>query len=577
VQSNENNAAGRLQQSTPAPPDLLLLIRAGRALQEQGRLAEAIAVFKQALLTYNDSAELHNNLGNAYQEAGRQDLARGAYEDAIAADDTFVPALQNLGYMLVNFGLLDEGLEHLRRAQALRPRPINQVMLATSLPVIYHSVDDLRQRRETLEASVRQLVDEGVTLDVTATTAPTNFFAAYQGFNDCELQRNLCRVYQAPQPVEPRPRGDRGDRIRVGFLSSHFCNHTIGRLNLGRVQQLDRQRFEVTVIASGHHSDEVATAFRQCADRFVALSHRIDQARQQIASLPLDVLVFADVGMNTLTYTLAMSRMAPVQCVTWGHPVTTGSPAIDYFISSQWLETAEADDHYTERLIRLANLGTYYYCPRLTSPPRTRESFGLDSARHVYLCPQTLFKIHPEFDAYLGEILRRDPKGDLVLLAGRQPQWTQLLRERFERTMPDVASRVRFLPGLPYQEFLQLNAAADVLLDPIHFGGGNTSYEGLAVGTPIVTQPGPYLRSRITLALYRKMNLTDCVAAAFEHYVDLSVRLGSDPEFRAAVSEKILEACPVLYEDRQESDEIERFLVWAAAERPGAWSVAAPR
>jgi protein O-GlcNAc transferase len=556
----------------PTPEDLALLIRAGRTLQEQGRLAEAIAVFRQALLTFRDSAELLNNLGNAYQEAGRQDLARGAYEDAIAADDTFVPAHQNLGYMLVNFGLLDEGLSHLRRAQEVRPKPINQVMLATSLPVIYHSVDDLRQSRETLEANVRQLVDEGVTLDVTSSTAPTNFFAAYQGFNDRELQQALSRVYQAPQPVEPRPRADRSDRIRVGFLSSHFCNHTIGRLNLGRIQHLDGQRFEVTVIASGHHTDELGAAFRQCADRFVELSGRVEIARQQIATLPLDVLVFTDVGMNSLTYTLAMSRMAPVQCVTWGHPVTTGNPAIDYFVSSHLLETNEADEHYTERLIRLANLGTYYYRPRLTSPKRTRESFGLDSARHVYLCPQTLFKIHPEFDAYLAEILRRDPLGDVVLLEGRQPQWTQLLRERFNRTMPDVAGRVRFLPGLPHPEFLQLNATADVLLDPIHFGGGNTSYEALAVGTPIVTLPGPYMRSRITQALYQKMDMTECIVGGFEQYVELALHLGTDREYRSATSDQILAACQVLFEDRQESDEFERFLLWAP-DRPSSWSV----
>lgn len=558
----------------PTPDDLALLIRAGRTLQEQGRVAEAIAVFKQALVTYSDSAELHNNLGNAWQEAGRQDLARDAYQDAIAADDTFVPAHQNLGYLLVNFGLLDEGLAHLRRAQELRPKPINQVMLATSLPVIYHSVDDLERRRTALEANVRQLVDEGVVFDVTATTAPTNFFAAYQGRNDRELQRNLSRVYHAPQPVEPQPRADRADRVRVGFLSSHFCNHTIGRLNLGRVQRLDRRQFEVTVIAGGRHTDELAAAFRQSADRFVDLSVRIEVARQQVAALPLDVLVFADVGMNTLTYTLAMSRMAPVQCVTWGHPVTTGYPSIDYFISSQLLETDDSDGHYTEKLIRLANLGTYYYRPRLTNPKRTRESFGLDPARHVYLCPQTLFKIHPQFDAYLAEILRRDALGDLILLEGRQPQWTQLLRERFERVMPDLASRVRFVPGLPYPEFLQLNAVADVLLDPIHFGGGNTSYEGLAVGTPIVTMPGPYMRSRITRALYQKMNFMDCVADNFEQYVDLAVRLGTDREYRGTTSDKIIAACPVLFEDPAETLEFERFLTWAAGELAGPWTLA---
>ncbi len=163
--------------------------------------------------------------------------------------------------------------------------------------------------------------------------------------------------------------------------------------------------------------------------------------------------------------------MAPVQCVTWGHPDTPGSPAIDYFISSELLETAEADGHYTERLVRLPNLGVYYERPQLTEPARQREFFGLDPARHVYLCPQTLFKFHPEFDAVLAEILKRDPEGDLVVLEGRAPNWTRRLQQRWKQTLPDGERRVQFLAAQPH---------ADVMLDPLHFGGGNTSYEALA-------------------------------------------------------------------------------------------------
>jgi predicted O-linked N-acetylglucosamine transferase (SPINDLY family) len=295
--------------------------------------------------------------------------------------------------------------------------------------------------------------------------------------------------------------------------------------------------------------------------------------RSRIAALNLDVLMLADVGMNTTTYTLAFSRMAPVQCVTWGHPVTTGNASVDYFISSELLETPEADAHYSERLVRLSNLGTYYYRPDPPPLSRTREYFGLDPARHVYLCPQTLFKLHPEFDPLVAEILRRDPLGDLVLLEGRHAAWTQLVRERFARTMPDVAERVRFLPPWPRGDFMHLNRLADVSLDTLHFGGGNTTYEALAVGTPVVTLPGPFMRSRIALALYRKMNLLDCVAQSAEQYVELAVRLGTDPDARRDMSQRIEKASGALFEDPAEVREFERFLPWAAAGGPGQWQV----
>jgi predicted O-linked N-acetylglucosamine transferase (SPINDLY family) len=460
-----------------------------------------------------------------------------------------------LGYLLVSFGRLDEGLSHLEQAQALAPAEVNRVMLATALPIVYASVEDVARRRRRLEMNLDRLLAEGVTIDVTNAMVPTNFFAAYQGYDDCDVQRKLSRLYRAPQPVEKRAPKAQGGRIRVGFLSSHFCDHTIGRLNLGRVKLLDRQKFEVTIIMLGHPRDAMADEFRRAADRLVEPAGSLEAIRGQVAELALDVLVFTDVGMNATTYTLALSRLAGVQCVS--------NASMDYFISSELLETPQADAHYTERLVRLANLGTYYYRPRLAGE-RTRESFGLDPSGHVYLCPQTLFKMHPEFDAILGGILRRDPAGELVLIEGRRPQWTALLRERFERTLGDVAGRIRFFPPLANADFLELNATADVLLDTIHFGGGNTSYEGLALGIPIVTLPGPYLRSRITQALYRKMGVLDCVVDSPERYIDLAVRLGREREFRAAVRRKISDAAGVLFEDPEEVRELERFFVWAA-------------
>src|SRR5439155_19228973 len=114
--------------------------------------------------------------------------------------------------------------------------------------------------------------------------------------------------------------------------------------------------------------DPLATAVEAAADRFLRVPREPEAARRLVAEQGLDVLLFTDVGMDALTYTLAFSRMAPVQCVGWGHPVTTGSPTMDYFVSSELLEVPGADEHYTEQLVRLPSLGTYYH--RL-EPPQT--------------------------------------------------------------------------------------------------------------------------------------------------------------------------------------------------------------
>jgi predicted O-linked N-acetylglucosamine transferase (SPINDLY family) len=128
--------------------------------------------------------------------------------------------------------------------------------------------------------------------------------------------------------------------------------------------------------------------------------------------------------------------------------------------------------------------------------------------------------------------------------------------------------RVRFLPRLTPEAFLSLNSLADVLLDPIHFGGGNTTYEGLSVGTPVVTLPSRFLRGRITYALYQQMGMLDCVVNSPDEYVQLALKLGTDADYRQAMREKILAANGALYENMAGVHQMEQFLQQAVA-RPG--------
>ena len=180
----------------------------------------------------------------------------------------------------------------------------------------------------------------------------------------------------------------------------------------------------------------------------------LKDARSRIAEEDLDVLFFTDIGMEPISYALAFSRLASVQCATWGHPVTTGIETIDYFVSSELLEVAEADDHYSKRLVRLKTLPIYYPRPALPVPSRGRERFHLPATGNIYGCPQSLFKLHPEFDNLLGEILRRDGQGTLVLLQGMHRSWDEILSQRFATTIPDVIDRVRILPVLSQDDFL---------------------------------------------------------------------------------------------------------------------------
>jgi predicted O-linked N-acetylglucosamine transferase (SPINDLY family) len=352
--------------------------------------------------------------------------------------------------------------------------------------------------------------------------------------------------------------------IRIGFISKYFYEHPIGKYYAGVIRHLSRERFRVIVLDFGDGADDaVARLIWQSADARVTLSSRLEVARQQIAEQQLDVLFYPDIGMDALTYCLAFARLAPVQCVSVGHPVTTGIPTIDYFISGADLEPPDAGRHYSERLVVMKGFPNYFERPKLSSPPKERRDFCLEEGAHWYVCAQTLFKVHPEFDEIVGGILQADPAGRVLFFHGTHPHWTELLLARFRRTIPGGVDRIEFIQQLPNDAFLHLLRVADVLLDTLHFGGGTTSLQAFAAGTPVVTLPGTFMRGRATCACYRKMGVLDCVAQDKADYVRLAVRLATEPAWRDHVQARIQAAQQVLFDNPEFVRELEQLLIQA--------------
>ena len=360
-------------------------------------------------------------------------------------------------------------------------------------------------------------------------------------------------------------------KIRVGFLSKFLRDHTIGDLLKGLIRHLSRSDFEVTVFLVGQAVDETVKFLQDCADRLICLPEDVASARRIIADAGLDVLFYPDIGMDPLSSALAFSRLARVQCTTWGHPVTTGIPTIDYFLSSRLIEPAGAAAHYSEQLVLLDSLPTFYYRPQVIaagwqpasgiSPQRdeTRREFNLPQDAHVYLCPQSLFKFHPDFDPLLGTILARDPAARIVLIEAPHAHWTGMLWHRLRQNLNGLSRQVMFVPRVDRAAFLRLLTTADVVLDPLHFGGGNTSFQALGLGLPIVTLPSAFMRGRVTAGCYRKMEYETCVARDAGDYVDLAVRLGTDPAFNSLVRSQIAARSQVLFEDMAAVRELEEF------------------
>ncbi len=556
----------------------------GNAFQSQGELRQAEASYKRALAINPQYAEAYNNLGNAMQDLDDMDGAVGLYRRALELKPGYADAWGNLGNALRQQGKWKEAEEAYRKGAGVRPSAGARIKAATVLPVIYDSPEEVKAVRRRFAENLSALSKENLSVhDPMPEVGVTNFYLAYQAGNDRDLQVQTAKLYEracpsllytAPHCAGPAVRArKKNGRIKIGFVSRFFRHHSIGKSTRGLLANLSREKFSVCAFfLPPVQQDDFSAFIRDRADKAVALPGNLAAARERIAAEDLDILYYQDIGMEPFTYFLAFSRLAPVQCVRFGHPVTTGIGNIDYFISTENFEPKGGDAHYSEKLVRLKSIGASYFKPPAPDPQKPRSHFGLEDSEHLYLCPQVLFKFHPDFDPWLKAILERDPKGRLVLLQGRVAHWADMLQARFKRTMPRVADRVTVLPPQSWADFINLIAVSDVMLDTIHFGGFNSSLEAFAFGMPVVTWPGEFMRGRHTYAMYKEMGFLDGVAKNQKQYVDVAVRLGTDVAYRKKFQAKILAGNHVLFESPTVVAEYEKFFEKAAK----AVSVAAP-
>ena len=453
-----------------------------------------------------------------------------------------------------------------------------------SLRPIYRDDDEIACRRAKYRERLDGLADrlhyaDGAELalaeELTATIGPV--LLPYQGEDDRALQalygEMVAAVMQSryPTPAPAPAASHAGDgRIRIAFVSDVIYSHSNWKLRIGWLRHLDRRRFHVSAYHLGQKTDAFTEVIRGHCDAFHHVADDLDAALDYLRQDAPQVLIYPNIGLSSRILKLAALRIAPVQCTTWGHPVTSGLPTIDDFLSSELMEPADGDAHYTERLIRLPGLSITYDPVPVGAVDEDRAGFGFESDRIVYLAVQSLQKYLPRHDAIFARIASQVRKSLFVFIEGPIESVARLMRLRlataFRRHGLDADEYVRFLPHMSFGRFQSLFRSADVFLDSVEWSGANTTLEALQWDLPVVTMPGRFMRGRHSSAILGFLGLDGCIARDETEYVALAAGLGNEPASRQALRVAIAAAKAKLSEDRAAVDGLMAYLTSAVEE-----------
>jgi predicted O-linked N-acetylglucosamine transferase (SPINDLY family) len=182
--------------------------------------------------------------------------------------------------------------------------------------------------------------------------------------------------------------------------------------------------------------------------------------------------------------------------------------------------------------------------PAIPNLPKSRSYFGLAENIPLYLCSQLNLKYLPQHDRLLAQIARQIPQAQFIFIRRASQELTERLLQRLQRTFADFGlDALQYcvvLPPLSRIDYLHLNRCVTVFLDTLLWSGGNTTFDALACGLPVVTSPGPWMRSRQSYGMLQQLGVTETIAQDEDEYVAIAVRLAQDPQWRQELHTRLL-------------------------------------
>lgn len=341
-----------------------------------------------------------------------------------------------------------------------------------------------------------------------------------------------------PHTNDPRPQR----RLRIGYVSSHFCHQAATFAFGGVIICHDRTQFEVICYSDTAQEDYITDHLRARANKWHRTAKLGDEELADLIRADgIDILVDLVGHMSGHRLLVFARKPAPIQVTAWGEPTGTGLKTMDYLLSDPVLVPVGERELLTEKVVDLPNFLGFWAPQPLPEPgplpalARGHVTFGSFNR---------LDKIQDPVVRTWAKILNALPTARIVLKNRRFGDISQ--RDRIAALFAEdgiARERITFLPAASRLDHFSAYRGIDLALDTFPHGGGMTTLDALWMGVPVVTSPGCTISSRLAAASLTAADLTDFVAPDLDGYVGLAVAKASNlltlAKLRAGLRERM--------------------------------------
>jgi protein O-GlcNAc transferase len=329
-------------------------------------------------------------------------------------------------------------------------------------------------------------------------------------------------------PLTPKE-GMRGEKLRIGYVSSFFHRDNWMKPVWGLINQHDRAAFEVRL-----YSDAPRSAIRYGyavneGDRFIDISRLSNKAvgeliREAGIQVLIDLNGFSEMGRLPLF----LLRPAPVILGWFNLYATTGMPCFDGLVGDATVLPMDEEPFYSEKILRVPGSYLTFNVDYPVPPVAALPCIG--GAPFTFGCLGSQYKFTPEVIAAWSRILQAAPESRLLLKNKALGHAAARAFVRAEFAQAGIAAGRLLLEGPePHFDFLRAYDRVDLALDTFPYNGGTTTTEALWQGVPVIAFRGDRWAARTSASLLRAAGLTQFLVPTLEGYISMAARLAGTP------------------------------------------------
>jgi len=527
----------------------------GIILRDIGKLEKAELSTRKAIELNPNFAEAHSNLGSILKSIGNSEEAEISHRKAIELKPDFAEAHSNLGNILKENGKIKEANNFFESCLKLDPNNLAyNIQCKLLISKISLSQEKIELEREEINRNISIIGKDDNIIYKNKSDISNIAFIFNLAYHNCDddkiilknIANNLSKKsglinksFNKGKHIEAL---SNRESIRLGICSDFLFSHSISYCFLELIKDFAKSGIEVIIFrGNSSKSDNITKSIESIVSKTIILPDSLETSCQLILKESIDILFYLDMGMTAKTYLLSLSRLALVQVLTAGHPNTSGSPNIDYFISSNNIETEDSDKYYSERLIRLNRLAVNSPLIEINESKFKRKHLNISDNDFLIGLPHTLFKYHPDFDNILDRILEEIPNAYLLFFEAGKRHEIDLLKSRWSKNSKLILKRIITSPRVEFDKDLAMMKTLDIIVDPFYFGMGTTFYHSMAAGVPVVSMPTKQNRGRLVYAGYKQMEIKKPpIASSPEEFISLCIKLASNTYYKEDIKHQIL-------------------------------------